>query len=106
MLTDRLEFKHDYDFGTTTRLTLRVLGMVKVPLPAHEIRIVARNDAPEMLCECGQPATWVCTECYWDDEGLLCDKCAEDHECGEECLLPVVNSPRCGVCGYCGPEAA
>ncbi len=36
------------------------------------------------------------------DAGWLCDSCAEDHKCGEDMLLPVVNSPRTGVCGYTG----
>jgi hypothetical protein len=27
---------------------------------------------------------------------------SEEHECGEEALLPVVNSPRMGMCGYTG----
>ena len=35
-------------------------------------------------------------------EGLFCDECAGGHECGEETILPVVNSPRVGVCGYTG----
>jgi hypothetical protein len=34
----------------------------------------------------------------------LCQACAEDHECGEDMQLPVVNSPRVGVCGYAGIE--
>ena len=25
-----------------------------------------------------------------------------NHDCGEEAILPVVNSPRMGVCGYTG----
>jgi hypothetical protein len=28
--------------------------------------------------------------------------CAGGHECGEEMLLPVVNSPRVAMCGYTG----
>lgn len=34
--------------------------------------------------------------------GRLCDTCAESYECGEEMLLPVVNSPRVGMCAYDG----
>jgi hypothetical protein len=33
---------------------------------------------------------------------LLCDDCAADHEHDEEMFLPVVNSPRIGMCGYSG----
>ena len=37
-----------------------------------------------------------------NEEGWLCQSCADEHECGEDMLLPVVNSPRTGVCGYAG----
>ena len=30
------------------------------------------------------------------------EKIEPEHECGAEVLLPVVNSPRVGVCGYSG----
>ena len=32
----------------------------------------------------------------------LCDEHAETHDCGGEYFLPVVKSPRVGVCGYTG----
>ena len=38
----------------------------------------------------------------FDGTGWLCDDYAEGHKCREEMLLPVVNSPRTGVCGYVG----
>jgi hypothetical protein len=34
------------------------------------------------------------------------DVCVKDHECGEEMLLPMANSPRAGVCGYTGQDPA
>ena len=33
-------------------------------------------------------------------DSLFCDECLVGDE--EEGYLPVVNSPRTGVCGYCG----
>jgi hypothetical protein len=36
----------------------------------------------------------------WED-AFLCDECAKGVE-DEAALLPIVNSPRCGVCGYDG----
>ncbi len=33
-----------------------------------------------------------------------CDQCIEEYE-GEYGSLPIVNSPRMGVCGYNGPTA-
>ncbi|MBI5416950.1 hypothetical protein HZA55_03240, partial [Candidatus Poribacteria bacterium] len=47
-------------------------------------------------------ATKVCSECIYDDKGWVCDDHADTHECGEDMLLPVVNSPRIGVCAYSG----
>jgi hypothetical protein len=99
------KFTHEYDFGSTTELRLRVVGEREgVPLDDEDpVTLLARNDPPDIRCVvCGEPATQVCTSCNWQDQGWLCDKCAPKHECGEEMLLPVVNSPRVGVCGYTG----
>jgi len=95
------EFSHEYDFGTTTELDLKCISERQGKL--KEIQILARNNMPEFLCsECGKPAVHVCSQCIWEGEGFLCESCAKDHECGEEMLLPVVNSPRMGMCAYTG----
>jgi hypothetical protein len=96
-------FIHEYDFGTTTELALRVVSE-RIGEPINNpVHIMARNDPPKIACEvCGKAATQVCTQCIWDGKGWLCDKCASEHKCGEEMLLPVVNSPRVGMCGYTG----
>ncbi len=42
-------------------------------------------------------------ECLYDGRrGYLCEACLADHECDEEMFMPLVNSPRTGVCGYVG----
>ena len=98
-----MKFSHEYDFGTTTELSLKVLSEREGEVKGKSIRILARNEAPVILCQsCGKPATEVCSQCVYDGEGWLCEECAEDHECGEEMFLPVVNSPRVGMCGYTG----
>ena len=75
----------------------------KSNIKTGEVGILARNDPPQIKCsKCDHLATRICTECIYEDAGWLCDDCAEDHKCGEEMLLPVVNSPRTGVCGYVG----
>lgn len=68
------------------------------------IEIFARNEIPEILCdECGKfPAVEICPECQCDGSGWLCGSCANNHKCDQEMFLPVVNSPRAGVCGYSG----
>lgn len=97
-------FDYEYDFGSTTELRLKVLSQREGTLKRNEVRLLARNLPPEILCRCGQPAEWVCGQCSWEPAGWLCKKCSNRHPCGDEFFLPVVNSPRVGVCGYCGPE--
>jgi hypothetical protein len=103
VLQEGVEFLYEYDFGTTTSLTLKA---VKVDDGLEEsIGILAINDAPQLPCDaCGKkPATQICSECLWDGEkaAFFCDTCMEEHE-HEELLLPLVNSPRTGLCGYTG----
>ncbi len=98
------KFFHEYDFGTTTELSLKWVSERegKARGKPDAVRLLARNDDPLILCACGKAATQVCTSCVWNDEGWVCDDCGEEHECGTEMLLPVVNSPRVGMCGYTG----
>jgi hypothetical protein len=103
VLRPRMKFFHDYDFGTTTRLVLRVISVRDGDAKGGPIRLLARNDPPMIPCEsCGKPATQVCTECLCQGGGWLCAPCAGKHDCAEEMFLPVVNSPRVGMCGYTG----
>ena len=98
-----MKFRHLYDFGSTTELALKVVSELEGCPAGKKIRVLARNEPPAIVCtNCGQSAKQVCTQCFYDDKGWLCGKCARTHECGEEMLLPVVNSPRVGVCGYTG----
>jgi hypothetical protein len=92
-----MKFSYEYDFGSTTALELRVLGEREGTASWKEpVRLLARNEAPTIPCEhCEKPAVWIDTE-----EGLwLCEECIAE---ADECALPVVNSPRAGVCGYTG----
>ncbi len=94
---------YEYDFGTTTELKLKVISEREAETRGKTVQVLARNNPPEILCEvCGKPATSVCSQCIFDDRGWVCDTCAENHECGEDMLLPVVNSPRVGMCAYTG----
>lgn len=101
---------YDYDMGDTTELQIKVMrqytGWVVHGMP---VQLLARNHAPEILCdECGDhPAKHICPFCQWEGEGWLCDACAAQHDCEEYedeegFFLPVVNSPRAGVCAYGG----
>jgi len=103
VLEPGMKFYHEYDFGSTTHLALKVVTEGESELKGKGIQVLARNEPPKILCDhCGKIATQVCTECLWSGEGWLCDECAAEHKCGEDMLLPVVNSPRVGTCGYTG----
>ena len=98
---------YEYDFGSTTELLVKVISEQEMDKKGRAIQILARNNLPLVPCDvCGEPATNFCTQCIYEDQGCLCEACAKDHECGEEILLPMVNSPRAGVCGYTGQESA
>jgi len=99
-----MKFFYEYDYGSTTALVLKVVALREQGLPKGAVQLLARNEAPQVSCQrCRtQPATQICTECAWNEEGWLCEACAVAHECGDEMCLPVVNSPRVGVCGYAG----
>ncbi len=103
-----MQFYHRYDLGSSTDLTLRVLSQGDASEGATGIRVLARNNSPEIPCvKCGALAAQICTECIWDRQGFYCGECAALHtvqspSC-EEMFLPVVNSPRMGECAYTGP---
>jgi hypothetical protein len=98
-------FSHQYDFGSTTKLALRVAGEHTAPALPGGLKLLARNEPPAIPCSvCAKPATQLCRQCGEQGAGGLCEACAGEHDCGEEMLLPLINSPRAGVCGYCGPS--
>ncbi len=104
-LPPKEKLRYTYDFGSSTILLIRSLSLRETKLPAEFIEIQSRNLPPVILCGiCERPATQVCTECEYESEGWLCDECFDNHECDESISLPVVNSPRVGVCAYMGEE--
>lgn len=97
-------FDYTYDFGSSTNLKLTVQAREPVTTTARDtVRLLARNLPPELGCqECGAPARWAHSwEC--DDltgqPTLYCDRHGEQTRDEQ---LPVVNSPRMGVCAYEG----
>ncbi len=116
------EFRHEFDYGDTTRLDLTCVAVLRPPyqcLPqlmewehpeGHVddfIAIVARNLRPERCFTCGEPASWR----YHDNPYLeaspeqggpivappyFCDRCAPQ----DTTLTLLKNSPRSGVACY------
>ena len=103
-----LEVTHIYDFGTSSETLIKAVGTRQgKPLTPHPILLMARNAPHEVPCmECDQPAHWMCMECVYEhsDTGFLCEEHARAHShTGYGEPMPLVNSPRTGMCGYCGP---
>ena len=109
VLRPGMTFFHEYDFGSTTELTLKVISEGDVAGNDAGTRLLARNLPPPIPCvNCESLATRICTECAWDGEGFHCEDCAKLHvvqspDC-DEMFLPVVNSPRMGECAYTGSD--
>jgi hypothetical protein len=95
---------YEYDFGSTTELTLRLISVRTGMIGRSAARVLARNEPPAWTCgACDAPATLVCPYCMGHDNPFVCARHAPEHACAEdESFLPVVNSPRMGVCGYTG----
>ena len=103
-----VEIVHVYDFGTSSETLVRAADVRNGrPTTSRPIALMARNNPPELSCmECDQPAEGVCIECTYEAgaDGLLCRQHEEAHphrDYGDP--MPVVNSPRMGMCGYDGP---
>ena len=107
VLCKDMTFNYSYDFGSTTDLLITVVNYRIKDWKKEKLTILSRNNPYKYVCsECGKkPAEVICVECLWEGgDGFLCKKCAKTHGCGEEMQLDVCNSPRMGVCGYCGSE--
>lgn len=104
------KFIHEYDFGDTTELALRVVSEGDIAVDRQGIRMLAQNDPPPIPCaNCETLAAKFCTECYWGKGNFFfCDSCsrlhAADSPSHDEMFLPVVNSPRMGQCAYMGRD--
>ncbi len=93
--------QYEYDFGSTTTLYITFVQNVSRQKQESAVRVMARNDPYTFECEkCGKKAILV-DNSEWPAV-MYCKKCADKYIGDAGYLLPVVNSPRMGVCGYCG----
>ena len=104
----KLQF--DYDMGSTTSLDIKVLDEYNV-LAREGTELLSRNEPLKILCDvCNQkPAFKICTAHDWGEPALFCKSCGTKHkkECedfADYAAMPIVNSPRMGVCGYEGGQ--
>jgi hypothetical protein len=123
-------FSYVYDFGSSTTLALRVIaereGAMLQPTDEEleedeedeedeeelaedgeelSITLLAFNEPPALVCHVcqRQPAAYISSveEFMPVAEAVFCKDCAQKQDYPDE-LLPVVNSPRVGICGYTG----
>lgn len=116
------KFSYVYDFGSSTNLSLLVIaerdGVMLMPPDEEEAEdeeldddesqislvIMAHNEPPAFVCRlCGKPGAFVSSSEEFNDleSSVFCESCAQKQQYPDE-LLPMVNSPRVGVCGYTG----
>lgn len=110
VLRPGVTLEHVYDFGTPTATQVKLVSArTGVPTSKQPMKLMMRNVLPEEPCaKCGEPATHLCTACFEDPEDVptLCAAHAKKHRHGDwGGPIPLVNSPRLGLCGYDGPAA-
>jgi len=96
-------FTYEYDFGSTTLLRLKVVRSRQGAIGKAPLRLLARNEPLVWPCHaCKEPASRICPRCSFQSKAFVGKKHSQTHGCriDEEEFLPVVNSPRMGVCGY------
>ncbi len=101
----KVKIYHNYDYGDTTQVFLKGIKNYNLKL-SENIILLSRNQPLKLICaKCEKhPAQDICITCDWD---FYCQECSLQHEkdCsdfGDYAKMPVVNSPRMGVCGYTG----
>lgn len=110
VLREGLKFDYEYDFGSTTYIELEVIDEIKVSTKHSMIEIIARNNEIVHKCSrCGKNAQYL----SYSKKEFLCKDCAKGYSdydfnnmCIEEIGNEYYNSPRDGVCGYCGDRDA
>jgi len=102
VLGEGVKFEYQYDFGTTSYVRLRVIGirstLEKTP---NGPDLIMQNLRPKFSCgECGQPATIVGAGSWGlHPKNIFCEACA-GKKVDEELRCPIANSPRSGIDFY------
>lgn len=106
ILKKGLKLDYVYDMGDSTYLQISVIE--EFDCQADErIVLLSRNEIPLFNCEKCNTNPGVAILMGEVEFGILCKACFEqelekDPELDDEGYLPMVNSPRMGVCGYVG----
>ena len=96
---------YEYDMGTTTTISLKIKAN-KLQLNNKSdliIKLVAQNDKPKLKCDkCDKKLATIVL--YDNKYCKTCLKYVDEYKQDEidSLILPLVNSPRTGLCGYDG----
>lgn len=106
-LADLLEvgqkFGYTYDMGSSTYLELTVQAKESAFAFDEPVKLLARNLPPQYTCcKCDAPAKWIHSWEYDEETGIPLMYCGKHGKSTRDEQLPLVNSPRTGVCGYEG----
>jgi hypothetical protein len=108
VLQTKTKIFHDYDFGSTTRVFLKGLKHYQLDLQDSLI-LLSRNEPLKIMCNIckKKPAVNLCEVCLYEAESFFCESCSAKHakkcdDFADYANMPIVNSPRMGVCGYEG----
>ena len=88
---------YEYDFGSTTELLLSNKGKINISSAKNSF-VLARNEKPKLLCSLCRRNIAVLVDSFEDRN--VCEKCSKRVD--PDGILPLVNSPRAGTCGYTG----
>ncbi|MEI6766941.1 MAG: hypothetical protein WCM76_15025 [Bacteroidota bacterium] len=104
-----MNWLYQYDSINPTKLFVSVIGRICLAMKKNII-ILSRNEPINFLCDSckTKPAVNIFSiHDLFDDEGRYCAECSDHHT--QDCpgykdflTLPIVNSPRVGVCRYEG----
>jgi len=98
---------YEYDFGSTTCLSISVDGVFERSGKERGIRLLARNKPLEYKCDqCEKTAEYQYFNPCDGECGIICSSCKDkmERENDEIDFSECVNSPRAGVCAYNGPS--
>ncbi len=95
--------QYEYDPKCPTRLFIAFVKKVYRPAQEEAVRVMGRNDPYRIICQLCRKREATEVAISAGVHAYCCKKCAEEHA-GEYSFLPVVNSPRTGICKYRGQE--
>ena len=99
---------YEYDFGSTTSFDVKVLKAYHVSVK-EPVTLLSRNEPLAIMCGLckTQPAVKMCGVHMYEEYAFYCKDCQKKHakvcpDFKDYAAMPVVNSPRMGVCAYDG----